>query len=195
MKLSIAVLSSILAVCSVTTAGPVYPSSATNAGASTSAGGSDSPEFPTEDGLMKYCSPFGTTQVSLIEEIAKTRARIEKMVDRFEGIRHNTSIQRKVVLETVQKFESLKQTPGQLLDNAEAEYNLHQKKLEKLEEDLEDRVRIAWSRIHQEKELKKTLIHNLATRTLMASDSLLGTVPGYTQCFHYFFNHFIEELS
>ncbi|KAK5670232.1 hypothetical protein QVD99_003247 [Batrachochytrium dendrobatidis] len=117
------------------------------------------------------------------------------MVDRFEGIRHNTSIQRKVVLEAVQKFESLKKTPGQLLDNAEAEYNLHQKKLEKLEEDLEERVRIASSRIHQEKELKKTLIHNLATRTLMRSDSLLGTVPGYTQCFHYFFNHFIEELS
>ncbi|KAJ8326085.1 hypothetical protein O5D80_005446 [Batrachochytrium dendrobatidis] len=202
MKLSIAVLSSILAVCSVTIAGPVYPSSATNAGASTSkastsgasADESDSPEFPTKDGLKKYCSPFGTTQASLIEEIAKTRVRIDKMLKRLEGVRHNTSIQRRVVLEAVQKVESLKKTPGQLLDNAEDEYNLHQKKLEELEGHLEERLKIAWTKIEEEKELKKMLVHNLSSRSLMRSDSSLGRVPGYSQCFYYFFNYFMEEL-
>ncbi|KAK5668647.1 hypothetical protein QVD99_004440 [Batrachochytrium dendrobatidis] len=202
MKLSIAVLSSILAVCSVTIANPVDPSSTMSAEASTptasssgaSADESDSPEFPTKDGLKKYCSPFGTTQASLIEEIAKTRARIDKMLERLEGVRHNTSIQRRVVLEAVQKVESLEQTPSQLLDNAKEESDLHQKKLRELEQDLEERVRRASDLIKEEDNFKETLMQNLLDRSLMASNSLLRAVPGYSKCFHYFFDYFMEKL-
>ncbi|EGF76511.1 hypothetical protein BATDEDRAFT_28462 [Batrachochytrium dendrobatidis JAM81] len=195
MKLSITILSSILAVCSVTVANPVDPSSATNAEASTSAGGSNYPVFPTKDGLKKYCSPFDTTQVPLITGIAKTRARLDKMLKRLEGVRNKVSVQRKVILETEQKVDSLKKTPGQLLNGAEAEYNLHQELLEELEGHLEERLKIASGMAEEKNNFKKTLIENLSSKSLMGSDSSLRIVSGYSKCFHYFFNHFIEELE
>ncbi|OAJ41548.1 hypothetical protein BDEG_25125 [Batrachochytrium dendrobatidis JEL423] len=180
MKFSIAVLSSILAVCSVTTAGPVYPSSATNAEASTSTDGSDYPVFPTKDGLKKYCSPFDDIEVPLITGIAKSQARLDKMLERLEGVRHKVNVQRKVTFEAEQKVESLEQTPSQLLDNAKEESDLHQKKLRELEQDLEERVRRASDLIKEEDNFKETLMQNLLDRSLMASNSLLRAVPGYT---------------
>ncbi|EGF80615.1 hypothetical protein BATDEDRAFT_24376 [Batrachochytrium dendrobatidis JAM81] len=194
MKFSIAVLSSILAVCSVTTAGPVYPSSATNAEASTSTDGSDYPVFPTKDGLKKYCSPFDDIEVPLITGIAKSQARLDKMLERLEGVRHKVNVQRKVTFEAEQKVESLEQTPSQLLDNAKEESDLHQKKLRELEQDLEERVRRASDLIKEEDNFKETLMQNLLDRSLMASNSLLRAVPGYSKCFHYFFDYFMEKL-
>ncbi|KAJ8328689.1 hypothetical protein O5D80_002673 [Batrachochytrium dendrobatidis] len=202
MKLSIAVLSSILAVFSVTIANPVDPSSTMSAAASTStasssatpADESDYPVFPTKDGLKKYCSPFDDIEVPLITGIAKSRVRLDKMLERLEGIRHKVNVQRKVTFEAEQKVESLEQTPSQLLDNAKEKSDLHQKKLRELEKRLEERVRIASDLIKEEDNFKKTLMQNLLDRSLMASNSLLRAVPGYSKCFHYFFDYFMEEL-
>ncbi|KAJ8323607.1 hypothetical protein O5D80_007499 [Batrachochytrium dendrobatidis] len=130
MKLSIAVLSSILAVCSVTIANPVNPSSTMSAEASTPTasssatpvGGSDSPKSLSLYKFKKYCGQLDATEVSLMEEIAKARLKSTKVFRLLEDGRLEADIQEGLGIRKKEKLNSMSQVPSRKLSSAKANY-------------------------------------------------------------------------
>ncbi|EGF76145.1 hypothetical protein BATDEDRAFT_28780, partial [Batrachochytrium dendrobatidis JAM81] len=170
MKLSITILSSILAVCSVTTASPVYPSSTMSAEASTltaspsanPAGGDVYPVFPSAYNLEKYCDPFDTTEASLIKEIAKAHVGIDVMSTQLEGLHYQYDFQKGVIIKVEQQLETLRQTPGQELGAAEARLKMQYEVLDGLKNELKELVKKASDIIKKEESLEKKLTEHLS---------------------------------
>ncbi|OAJ41061.1 hypothetical protein BDEG_24712 [Batrachochytrium dendrobatidis JEL423] len=190
MKLSIAVLSSILAVCSVTVANPVDPSSTMSAEASTytmsaeaststastsgaSAGGSD--YSSSYDEFEKYCYSFSLDQAMLIKRLAKAEAQFPKLSKKTNDKRHQHAAQKKVVDELQDILDGLYGAMHWGLEIAElaeleAELQKQREILEKIEEEL------------------NVCSINFANKI----DEDLRSVSGYNDCYHYFYNRFLQ---
>ncbi|KAJ8325064.1 hypothetical protein O5D80_006404 [Batrachochytrium dendrobatidis] len=201
MKLSITILSSILAVCSVTTASPVYPSSTMSAEASTltaspsanPAGGDVYPVFPSAYNLEKYCDPFDTTEASLIKEIAKAHVGIDVMSTQLEGLHYQYDFQKGVIIKVEQQLETLRQTPGQELGAAEARLKMQYEVLDGLKNELKELVKKASDIIKKEEGLQKKLTEHLSPGSSANGGILkLKTVSGYKKCYEFFFDHFSQ---
>ncbi|EGF79375.1 hypothetical protein BATDEDRAFT_25682 [Batrachochytrium dendrobatidis JAM81] len=138
MKFSITVLSSILAICSVTIANPTDPSSTMSAEASTSTasssgasdGGSGSPESPSTDEFKEYCGRFDATELSLIEEIAKSRIKSMKAFKLLESQRFDADIQEGLIVREKEKLESMSQVPSRKLSSAKTDYEYNRQRCE-----------------------------------------------------------------
>ncbi|KAJ8330026.1 hypothetical protein O5D80_001604 [Batrachochytrium dendrobatidis] len=197
MKLSIAVLSSILAVCSVTIANPTDPSSTMSAEASTStasssatpADGSDYPVFPTKDGLKKYCSPFDDIEVPSIEEIAKSRIKSMKAFKLLESQRFDADIQERLIVRKKEKLESMSQIPSRKLSSAKANYKEFRQICEKFRYNANDYVWKLLDRTEENNELATKLTSHSSFGVSLDDDySLPKSVYGYMDCLKYFYN-------
>ncbi|KAK5666945.1 hypothetical protein QVD99_006167 [Batrachochytrium dendrobatidis] len=189
MKFSIAVLSSILAVCSVTIANPVDPSSTMSAEvstptASTSGGSAD---------LEKYCGPFDIAEVSLIDKIAELQVKINENFEKSSSKRHERDLQKKLLEEMEKQFEILSQTPDDGLDTVEFELETEREALEKLEKELQKLSDEAMVLIEENMDYKKTLRKYLGLVPSGEGDvPELGDYPGYTECYKYLFAVFSQ---
>ncbi|OAJ42057.1 hypothetical protein BDEG_25561 [Batrachochytrium dendrobatidis JEL423] len=198
MKLSITVLSSVLAVCSVTIANPVDPSSTMSAEVSTStaspsatpADGSDYPVFPSpDDGLERYCGPFNSDEIAAIQKIAKTRAKIDKMFSKLYNLRLEINAQKKVITEAEQRLNTLLQTPDQESNIAEAELEKHRSVLEELRAELQKLIDKVKSLTKKNKNSKELFIKNLPHESSTDDENSLQskTIFAYDKCFDYFY--------
>ncbi|EGF80829.1 hypothetical protein BATDEDRAFT_24762 [Batrachochytrium dendrobatidis JAM81] len=203
MKLSITVLSSILAVCSVTIANPVDPSSTMSAEASTptasssgaSADGSDSPKSPSLYKFKKYCGQLDATEVSLIEEIAKARVKSTKVFRLLEDRRFELAIREGLGVRKKEKLNSMSQVPSRKLSSAKANYEEFRQICEGTKYTMHD---YASKLSHKRKEIRKL------TKKL-TSHSSFGVSPdddysppkslyGYQDCLKYFYNRLSQCL-
>ncbi|KAJ8326413.1 hypothetical protein O5D80_005164 [Batrachochytrium dendrobatidis] len=227
MKLSIAVLSSILAVCSVTVANPVDPSSTMSAEASTSttsteastytmsaeastptastsgasAGGSDYSSSPSSyDEFEKYCYSFSLDQAMLIKRLAKAEAQFPGLSKKTNDKRHQHAAQKKVVDELQDTLDGLYGAMHLGLEiselaELEAELLKQRKILEKIEEELSVCSINFANKIDEGNYLQK----KLKKQPLIGSSSIAGdgfldlrSVSGYNDCYHYFYNRFLQ---
>ncbi|EGF78813.1 hypothetical protein BATDEDRAFT_26141 [Batrachochytrium dendrobatidis JAM81] len=195
MKLSIALLSSILAVCSVTTASPVYPSSATSSETSTPADGSDSPEYPTSADLKEYCGPFDDVEVSYIKDSGKTHAKIEKMFKKLELVSYYISFEKGLTTELQQKVETMKQTSDNGLSAAEAELKMHSGILVKLEAEKQERIDKGMSLVDEDELLMGQLKQYMGLDPSTNGDPTSPkTTSAYEKCHKFFLDSFMQAL-
>ncbi|KAJ8329341.1 hypothetical protein O5D80_002474 [Batrachochytrium dendrobatidis] len=197
MKFSIAVLSSILAVCSVTIANPTDPSSTVSAEASTStasssatsAGGSDSPKSPSTYKFKKYCGQFDATEVSLIEEIAKSRIKSMKAFKLLESQRFDADIQEGLIVRKKEKLNSMSQVPSRKLSSAKANYKEFRQICEKFRYNANDYFWKLLDRTEENNELTTKLTSHSSFGVSLDDDySLPKSVYGYKDCLEYFYD-------
>ncbi|EGF82569.1 hypothetical protein BATDEDRAFT_23170 [Batrachochytrium dendrobatidis JAM81] len=202
MKLSITVLSSILAICSVTTASPVNPNLTMGAGAdastaSPSAAQTRGPNYASLSGpydLKKYCGPFDATEVSLISDIAENQARIKKMFSKFDNLRRQVFAQKMMIMKIGQKNEALYQASRGEFGSAETRLEIHRGALSQLKNKLKKLREKSLDMTEKDKTWKKRL-----TRHLFGSQENDGipleTVFGYDECFNYFHSRFFHTVQ
>ncbi|KAJ8326067.1 hypothetical protein O5D80_005430 [Batrachochytrium dendrobatidis] len=127
MKLSIVVLSSILAVCSVTTAIPVNPSAAASAGASTSTVIPSAQVIPPID-----FSNFSDKDMKLIKEYAQTKKDYDNAEEMQKLTQSKMHVQEKLVKRLHKKIKKLPRK-SRISENG----SKHSEKLQELEDKLE----------------------------------------------------------
>ncbi|EGF81979.1 hypothetical protein BATDEDRAFT_87325 [Batrachochytrium dendrobatidis JAM81] len=197
MKLSIAVLSSILAICSVTIANPVDPSSTMSAAASTptasssgaSADGSDSPESLSLYKFKKYCGQLDATEVSLIEKIAKARLKSTKVFRLLESQYFGAAIQEGLFVREKEKLNSMSQVPSRKLSSAKAKHVESRQTCDRASCNAYD---YASKLLHKKKKIKK-LTKKLTSHSsfgIRPSDDYTPpkSLYGYQDCFKYFYD-------
>ncbi|KAJ8328503.1 hypothetical protein O5D80_003853 [Batrachochytrium dendrobatidis] len=203
MKFSIAVLSSIIAVCSVTIANPVDPSSTMSAEISTptastsggSASGPDSPEFPTPEGLEEYCYPFDDAEVSYINEAAKTHARIEKMFEKLEGLTLKVGVQKGLIQALERQAETQGQASSSWLDTTQFNLETEREALAKLKDEYDERKERAAALIEQNRDAKSKLKQYMDQDPGVNGDPASPkTTSAYDKCFGYFFSYYMETM-
>ncbi|OAJ40036.1 hypothetical protein BDEG_23814 [Batrachochytrium dendrobatidis JEL423] len=166
------------------------PTASTSGG---SAGGPDSPEFFNPEDFEKYCYPFGITQVSYIDKIAQGQIKINGIFEKSSSKRHELDLQKKLLEELEQQFETLSQTPDDGLDTVQFELETEREALAKLEEELQKLSDEAMVLIGKNMGYKKTLRGHLG---MVPSEEgevpKLGDYPGYTECYEYLFAVFSQ---
>ncbi|OAJ45459.1 hypothetical protein BDEG_28599 [Batrachochytrium dendrobatidis JEL423] len=176
MKFSITVLSSILAICSVTIANPTDPSSTMSAEASTSTasssgasdGGSGSPESPSTDEFKEYCGRFDATELS----------------QRFDA-----DIQEGLIVREKEKLESMSQVPSRKLSSAKTDYEYNRQRCEGSRYYATDYVWKLLDRTEENNELATKLTsHSSFGVSLNDYYSSPKSVYGYRDCLKYFYD-------
>ncbi|KAJ8322646.1 hypothetical protein O5D80_002478 [Batrachochytrium dendrobatidis] len=202
MKLSITVLSTILAVCSVTIANPVDPSSTMSAAASTptasssgaSADGSDSPKSLSLYKFKKYCGQLDATEVSLIEEIAKARLKSTKVFRLLEDGRFEAAIQKGLFVKEKEKIDSMSQVPSRKLSSIKAN---HEEVRQYCDRASCNAYYYASKLSHKRKEIRK-LTKKLTSHSSFGISPDGGETPKsvyvYESCLKYFYNRLSQCL-
>ncbi|KAK5672308.1 hypothetical protein QVD99_001412 [Batrachochytrium dendrobatidis] len=224
MKLSITILSSILAVCSVTVANPVDPSSTMNAEASasttsteastytmsaevstptasTSGGSTGEPDysnFPEPyNKLGRYCYPLGLHQMMLIEITARNYARVKKVSGGIKLLIDKIDLQKKLIEELKQQAETQGQASSGWLDTAKSELETQQKVLDGFEESMKNLFEKIEDLTKKYKDSEKELKQHLGLDPSVddEDDLQLESIPGYEECFDYFYNRPLQRLT
>ncbi|KAJ8323988.1 hypothetical protein O5D80_007209 [Batrachochytrium dendrobatidis] len=197
MKFSIAVLSSILAVCSVTIANPVDPSSTMSAEASTSTASSSITSTgevlralsPSTNVLGGYCDRLDTTELSLMEEIAKARVKSVKAFKLLEDRRFELVIQTGLLTKEREDLENMIQAPSRKLSSAQDNYEESRQRCIRLQYTVEDYVSRLSDRTEESKELAKKLTsYSSFGVTPDGDDGQPKSFYVYQDCFKYFYN-------
>ncbi|KAK5671123.1 hypothetical protein QVD99_002883 [Batrachochytrium dendrobatidis] len=199
MKFSIAVLSSILAVCSVTIANPTDPSSTVSAEASTSTASSSAPGYSDlyviYNEILEYCYPLDLGGIVMIETLAKTEVEFGKAKKLFEEKHGECKAQKTLVRELEQKYASLHEAPDQ--ESKTAEIKAQREILDNCEDDLEhlkkNRI-IKDEQIYMLKQmLKKYLAKRFSAGPLLDEDmSPANQYPPFLKCYS-FFHHRLSQ--
>ncbi|OAJ40027.1 hypothetical protein BDEG_23807 [Batrachochytrium dendrobatidis JEL423] len=166
------------------------PTASTSGG---SAGGPEYPEFPTPEDLEKYCSPFGISEVSLIDKIARNQVKINGIFEKSSSKSHERDLQKGLVDEMKIRLDTHSQASNDESGINEAELQEQDRILNELEKEvkkLSDEVMVL---IEQNIDYKKTLRKYLG---LVPSGEgevpELEDYPGYTECYKYFLSVFSQ---
>ncbi|KAJ8329175.1 hypothetical protein O5D80_002601 [Batrachochytrium dendrobatidis] len=204
MKLSIAILSSILLACSVTVANPVLDSSTTSTATTTSSAYPSATEtsgpdltklFDPYSVYMSDCYPIDFDGITLIESLAEGVRRLERLSRYIDTKRETISEQKKVVGELMQEIDHLREThSGRRSEMKELKFTLGAK--------LEDLRRNKRHLRRSIKDYSDTNQQNVRTRAMLGdyfakhhsvgstnSDGTINTepYPGFKKCFDYFY--------
>ncbi|KAK6092256.1 hypothetical protein MT418_007491 [Batrachochytrium dendrobatidis] len=211
MKLSISVLSSILAVCSVTIANPIDPSSTMSAAASTptassSATPADGSTFITTSGSYAQhlvdCYPIGEEGIIVIKQYADVKQALKNIEESLNKKKSERDAQREVFENIKKKINDL-ETKANGSNNSEdyelevagldADFEKHRKTHKKLRGE-------CWEINNERADLKqklaelqmKLIAYFLGGNGFMTPTnndfSRLGSVPGFMNCFGKFYN-------
>ncbi|KAJ8330547.1 hypothetical protein O5D80_001525 [Batrachochytrium dendrobatidis] len=204
MKLSIAILSSILLACSVTVANPVLTSSTTSTATTTSSAYPSATEtsgpdltklFDPYSVYMSDCYPIDFDGITLIESLANGVRRLERLLQDTSEKKTEIKDQVEVVSKLKEKFDHLKSDPSS-----------SKSEIIKLKSKLVGSIGIFKSLKRQMKELIKEYSHtnqqNAKTRAMLGdyftkhhsvgstnSDGTINTepYPGFKKCFDHFY--------
>ncbi|EGF76733.1 hypothetical protein BATDEDRAFT_92443 [Batrachochytrium dendrobatidis JAM81] len=217
MKFSIAVLSSILAVCSVTVANPVDHSSTMSAKVSTatvppsatetaSAKASNLNTFTRFDypkklksynEFGKYCYSIGLEGVFMIEEHATLSVKIDKIEKDVHNLDARIKAQKNLLYNLEQDFDFLNRASGQGSVDLDLETNIRTQRefLDELQEILQkilDGYRIRLKKdSEQELELKHYFEHHHKFEVTDSDDNInLESYHSYKSCFDFFYSYF-----
>ncbi|KAJ8325386.1 hypothetical protein O5D80_006322 [Batrachochytrium dendrobatidis] len=213
MKFSIALLSSILAVCSVTVANPVDPSltttTSTEASTSTtspSATSTDGPDYPgfssPYDQYLNDCFPIDSEGIFLIKQYADGKNRYDKekkKVDEKQSkIEEHEQLWQELNTEFIDRREKVFQGIG--VDNFISDQYDYQCRLfeqwaniDRLKKEMEElhkkytKVHEKWTKLQSE--LYDYLLEHDKT-AVMTTDGTpdLNLYPGFMKCFSIFYN-------
>ncbi|KAJ8330822.1 hypothetical protein O5D80_000848 [Batrachochytrium dendrobatidis] len=172
MKLSIVVLSSILAICSVTTANPVVPSATTSAGASTSTIIPSAQTTPSID-----FSQLPEEGMDLIKEYVQTKKSRNNAKEMHDSLQLERLSQKKLVEQLGKEIQELINESGSSKNGSK-----HKSKLKKLRHDL--------------KQERKSL-HRLTMKLLNSDYVNLGIKLGkiQTQLLQYLFGENLYQSA
>ncbi|KAJ8329437.1 hypothetical protein O5D80_002447 [Batrachochytrium dendrobatidis] len=204
MKLSIAILSSILLAFSVTVANPVLDSSTTSTATTTSSaypsatetsGTSHSTPLDPYSLYMDNCYPISFSGITLIESLANGVRRLERLSRYIDMKRETISEQKKAASKLNKKIDHLKSKPSG-----------RRSEIIKLESTLAEYIKALGNPKRQLRRLTKehsdTNQQNVQTRAMLGeyfakhhsvgstnSDGTINTepYPGFTKCFDYFY--------
>ncbi|KAJ8328608.1 hypothetical protein O5D80_003189 [Batrachochytrium dendrobatidis] len=210
MKLSITLLSSILAVCSVTIANPVDPSSTMSAEVSTptastsatSTGESTSITAPGPyDQYLAECSPIGEDGILLIQQYADAKRKYDEANRMVRRKRSKIHKEEKKILGLKEELDSM-WTKARRTRNAsyygkkilETEFQIEDinKIIEDLKEQL-DEMQNEHSRRHRRLVESQSKLHDYLlehdTTGAMTTDGPpdLKSIPGFMKCFGIFY--------
>ncbi|KAJ8322532.1 hypothetical protein O5D80_005451 [Batrachochytrium dendrobatidis] len=168
MKLSIVVLSSILAVCSVTTAIPVNPSAAASAGASTSTVIPSAQVIPPID-----FSNFSDKDMKLIKEYAQTKKDYDNAEEMQKLTQSKMHVQEKLVKRLHKKIKKLPRK-SRISENG----SKHSEKLQELEDKLEQERKTLYELIKMQRHFD---LFNLTFKLGKTKAQLLNRLFGKNQ--------------
>ncbi|OAJ43876.1 hypothetical protein BDEG_27189 [Batrachochytrium dendrobatidis JEL423] len=162
------------------------PTASTSA---TPAGGSDSPKSPSIDEFKKYCGRFDATELSSIEEIAKSRIKSMKAFKLLESQRFDADIQERLLAKEKEKLESMSQVPSRKLSSAKTDYEYNRQICEGSRYYANDYFWKLLDRTEKNKELATKLTSHSSFGVSLDDDySLPKSVYGYMDCLEYFYN-------
>ncbi|KAK6092327.1 hypothetical protein MT418_007278 [Batrachochytrium dendrobatidis] len=205
MKLSIAILSSILLACSVTAANPVLDSSTTSTATTTSSAYPSATETSGTSHLtpldpyslhMDNCHPIGIDGITLIELLASNAHKLEKLSRNIDNKKAQINEQKKVIDELKEKIDHLKSDPSSSkseIIELESTLSDYTELLKKLRRQLK---KIFWKHSKSSQlntklrtQLKDYFRANYPIET-MDFDGEIGLYlyPGFTKCFKSFYN-------
>ncbi|OAJ41306.1 hypothetical protein BDEG_24927 [Batrachochytrium dendrobatidis JEL423] len=180
MKLSIVVLSSILAVCSVTTAIPVNPSATASAEASTSTVIPSAQVTPSTD-----LSQLPEEGMKLIKEYAQTKKSRDNAKETYGLTQSEMHVQEKLVKRLHKKIKKLPRK-SQISENG----SKYSEKLQKLEDKLEQ------ERKNLDELIKKQLEFGCASLTFKLGKIKVQLVKYiFGGNLHYPFDYYMERLT
>ncbi|EGF80327.1 hypothetical protein BATDEDRAFT_88847 [Batrachochytrium dendrobatidis JAM81] len=168
MKLSIVVLSSILAVCSVTTAIPVNPSAAASAGASTSTVIPSAQVIPPID-----FSNFSDKDMKLIKEYTQAKKDYDNAEEMQKLTQSKMHVQEKLVKRLNKKIKKLPRK-SQISENG----SKHSEKLQELEDKLEQERKTLYELIKMQRHFD---LFNLTFKLGKTKAQLLNRLFGKNQ--------------
>ncbi|EGF77591.1 hypothetical protein BATDEDRAFT_27413 [Batrachochytrium dendrobatidis JAM81] len=210
MKLSITILSSILAVCSVTVANPVDPSSTMSAEASASTA---SPDVAIASGsgftiplnpYMADCHPITFEGIQMIRSYADSK-------HGFDNAKKQRILKKQEIINQKKRIKGLKEQLDYLLDQAkdspgseDLDEGFHsisskyvrrlralEKELKKFSKKLEEMRKVL---AVLKSELYDYLVKHDTTGLVAAGSTVdLKSIPGFDKCFDYFYNRSLQR--
>ncbi|KAJ8328596.1 hypothetical protein O5D80_003177 [Batrachochytrium dendrobatidis] len=209
MKFSIAVLSSILAICSVTIANPVDPNSTistevSTSTASTSATSADGPNYSSSpssyNGFEKHCHSFNPDEIVFIEKAATIKADTQKIYRKHSNKNDELVAQKKVVDEMKQQLEILRQTLGQesAITKLEAELVVQNSIFDKIQDE-SSALFVRYTK-ETKKANKSARVPRKKTQRLSLLGSSKGDVkletltqnPAFFKCYEFFLDRLLQ---
>ncbi|EGF76175.1 hypothetical protein BATDEDRAFT_92968 [Batrachochytrium dendrobatidis JAM81] len=203
MKLSIAVLASVLTVCSVTIASPVIPSSTKSAESSiwtviptaNAVSEPDYSEYPIPyDGYGKYCHPLDFDGMMLVKLLAKNTHKLEKATKYINKKESNIACQETLVGELKERLDSVMDDGhGSGIAELESEFIKQNGILEQLKEQLERLFKRHSNWYKKDVGLRSALAeyfaeHGMSGEMTTDGEPNLYSYPGFKKCFDYFYN-------
>ncbi|EGF76678.1 hypothetical protein BATDEDRAFT_92471 [Batrachochytrium dendrobatidis JAM81] len=217
MKLSIAILSSILLACSVTVADPVLDSSTTSTATSTSSTSpsatatstsSTSPSATATSGTshskslysyiqyMNNCYPIGVDALKNIELLALASRKLDILSQYIDKKKAHVNEQKKVIDELQDEIDHLKNNPSSTeSEMAKLEYMLtdYNEVFTKLKKDLVIIFKRHSRTCQETTKLRRKLKgyfkrHHPGEEIITYGGPYLNRYPIFTRCFHIFYN-------
>ncbi|KAK5668197.1 hypothetical protein QVD99_005234 [Batrachochytrium dendrobatidis] len=181
MKPAVVVFASVLAVCSVTIASPVIPSSTT--------------KYPiTYDGYGKYCHPLDFDGIMLVKLLAKNTHKLEKVTKYINKKESNIACQETLVGELKERLDSVMDDGnGSGIAELESEFIKQNGILEQLKEQLERLFERHSNRYKKDVGLRSALAeyfaeHGMSGEMTTDDEPNLYSYLGFKKCFDYFYN-------
>ncbi|KAJ8329224.1 hypothetical protein O5D80_002571 [Batrachochytrium dendrobatidis] len=202
MKLAITVLSSILAVCSITVANPILTTATTSTESSTSTDipssttSAESTPTPIFDPKEVNCDPFSSNEVVMIQTYARDRMFAKKVGKELNEKESEAIAQRNLIVRLKRRLEDLKSKPwenggasnyGETVENLENEIGRQITVYEGLKKQSDNLDSICFDVGHRVTD-SETQLMNLSPRYRINTGprhenmTLEVFLPGFTKC-------------
>ncbi|EGF80580.1 hypothetical protein BATDEDRAFT_24301 [Batrachochytrium dendrobatidis JAM81] len=202
MKLAITVLSSILAVCSITVANPILTTATTSTESSTSTvipsstTSAESTPTPIFDPKEVNCDPFSSNEVVMIQTYARDRMFAKKVGKELNEKESEAIAQRNLIVRLKRRLEDLKSKPwenggasnyGETVENLENEISRQITVYEGLKKQSDNLDSICFDVGHRVTD-SETQLMNLSPRYRINTGprhenmTLEVFLPGFTKC-------------